>query len=550
MKQLLVFVVLLLTTASLHAGSLDKSLKRLDRTVANSAAYVQKKQAEIDRLKGNMNVAVNITDRYLSCKQIAEAYIKFDSDSALVYWGKCYGMGERAGKREWMQEAVINEAYVEADRGDSFASIWKIRLLPFEDVVPYLRGDYAKAYLLCYLNYVPTGISQPLAPEDMQKTWRQYQRYISRDDPEYYVHELNMVPSVDKSAVERKIRQLCRRYRNDDRKLALCYFTLALIYRQNHQEEKSIEMTILATEADIRSANRSSQAIITVIEYLNEKDVRHQADRILNYLKLAEEDVATYKDISRSVRLVNVLSNVTKVYQKQSGQRRALYIIVTVLLVLLLLRFVCLYDKTRRSLHTYTDEDHDDKARIRDLSAVVSAKDQEIERLQARVGEQDRRLGAMDDALVKPFALLGMLVKDVRVYKKDINRMLAANMLHDAKRLAGSSLAKDQAVEMLYQQFDEAFLALHPDFVSRFNHLLRPEAQIRPEENGRLTPELRIFALVSLGLDDSASIAEILQYSTQTVYNYRLKVRKGAVDHEQKFANAVRALYGQETEGQ
>lgn len=300
---------------------------------------------------------------------------------------------------------------------------------------------------------------------------------------------------------------------------------------------------MLATEADIRSANRSSQAIIAVIQYLNEKYVIQQTDRIINYLQLAEEDISTHKDIGRSLEVVNVLNNVTKIYQKQDRQRRTLSFTIIVILFLMVLILAYLYNKVRHQLHSYSDKEIGGKEQISSLSEKVTQKEQEIKRLQTRISEQDSRLYAMNNALIKPFALLGMLVKEIHTYKKDMNRMLTANMLHDAKRLAIGSLTKDQATERLYQQFDEAFLALHPDFVERFNRLLRPDAQIIPDDTNSLTPELRIFALVSLGLDDSASIAEVLQYSTQTVYNYRLKVRKGALSHEQRFADAVRALY-------
>lgn len=549
MKQpVCLLVVLLLTAVSLHAASLDQSLERLDRTVAERAVYVKRKQAEIDRLKGNMSVAVNTTDRYLSCKQTAEAYSKFNSDSALVYWGRCYAIGREAGNRGWMQEAIIKEAYVEADRGDSFAAMWKIRLVTFEEVQPDLRGEYAKAYLHCYLHYASGNGA--ISSENIRQTWQKYQAYISRDDPEYYIHKLNADPSADRAAVRRKMRQLCRRYRNNDQKLALCYFVLALTYQLEGQEDKYIEAAILATEADIRSANRSSQAIISVIEYLNGKSDKRQTDRIINYLQLAEEDVSIHKDIGRSLQLVSVLNNVTKIFQTQNVRHRTLFLSVTAVLTLAVLLLLYLYGRARRRMRSYTDGEKAGKDRIGRLSETVARKEQEIGRLQARIDEQDSRLHAMNNALIKPFALLGMLVKEIHTYKKDMNRMLTANMLHDAKRLAVGSLTKDQATERLYQQFDEAFLALHPDFVERFNRLLRPEARIVPDDANSLTPELRIFALVSLGLDDSASIAEVLQYSTQTVYNYRLKVRKGALDHEQRFADAVLALYDQVSEDQ
>jgi DNA-binding NarL/FixJ family response regulator len=83
------------------------------------------------------------------------------------------------------------------------------------------------------------------------------------------------------------------------------------------------------------------------------------------------------------------------------------------------------------------------------------------------------------------------------------------------------------------------FLNLYPDFVEEFNSLLLPNEQIVIKANDLLTPELRIFALVRLGINDSTKIAEFLHYSPQTVYNYRLKVRGKAKATKEDFSIAV-----------
>lgn len=115
--------------------------------------------------------------------------------------------------------------------------------------------------------------------------------------------------------------------------------------------------------------------------------------------------------------------------------------------------------------------------------------------------------------------------------------------MKEAIRLASSSELSDEGLQSLYKKFDVAFLAIHPDFVERFNQLLKPEKRIILKEENCLTPELRIYAMVCLGIGDSTSIAEFLHYSPQTVYNYRLKIRKSACIDEKLFAETVRNLY-------
>ena len=93
-----------------------------------------------------------------------------------------------------------------------------------------------------------------------------------------------------------------------------------------------------------------------------------------------------------------------------------------------------------------------------------------------------------------------------------------------------------------YKQFDKAFIRTHPDFMERFNALMKPEERIIPPEES-LTPELRIFALMSIGITDGTSIADFLQYSVQTIYNYRMRVRRSAIVDEKDFDATIENMY-------
>ena len=93
-----------------------------------------------------------------------------------------------------------------------------------------------------------------------------------------------------------------------------------------------------------------------------------------------------------------------------------------------------------------------------------------------------------------------------------------------------------------YHSFDAIFLHVYPDFVEDFNALLRPEERIVLKEGELFNTELRIYALVRLGISDSVKIAEFLHCSPQTVYNNRLKTRNKAIIPKEEFAETVRSL--------
>lgn len=93
-----------------------------------------------------------------------------------------------------------------------------------------------------------------------------------------------------------------------------------------------------------------------------------------------------------------------------------------------------------------------------------------------------------------------------------------------------------------YHNFDMIFLHLYPDFINEFNALLQPETRFELKNDEMLNTQLRIYALVRLGINDSVKIAEFLHCSPQTVYNYRLKIRNSAVIPKEEFALTVSRL--------
>ena len=93
-----------------------------------------------------------------------------------------------------------------------------------------------------------------------------------------------------------------------------------------------------------------------------------------------------------------------------------------------------------------------------------------------------------------------------------------------------------------YRDFDQTFLSLYPTFVNDFNALLKPETRIIPKQGDILTTELRIFALVRLGIDASAKIAQLLHYAPNTIYNYRAQIRNAAISGKDDFERQVRLI--------
>lgn len=144
------------------------------------------------------------------------------------------------------------------------------------------------------------------------------------------------------------------------------------------------------------------------------------------------------------------------------------------------------------------------------------------------------------------YLLVSRYIADVQKFKRSVFNQLIGGKIDNAKKALNASEDTEKYLQNFYNQFDKAYLSTHPDFLKRFNELMKPDKQITVPNPDSLTPELRIYALVSLGITDSVSIAEFLHYSTQTIYNYRLKIRHNSCIPEKDFADAVANMYYQQ----
>lgn len=117
-------------------------------------------------------------------------------------------------------------------------------------------------------------------------------------------------------------------------------------------------------------------------------------------------------------------------------------------------------------------------------------------------------------------------------YRETVKRKFVANQMDDLYRMVNSTLAIEMELDDFFESFDSAFLKLFPTFIEDFNNLLLPDEKIIPKKNNKLNRDLRIFALIRLGINDSSRIASFLRYSPQTVYNNRTKVKNKAKDRD------------------
>ncbi len=139
-------------------------------------------------------------------------------------------------------------------------------------------------------------------------------------------------------------------------------------------------------------------------------------------------------------------------------------------------------------------------------------------------------------------AMCSSYIDKLKSYQRNIKRKLTAGKYSEILTEVSSTDYIDTELKSFYEMFDKAFLQLYPNFVEEFNDLLKPDKRIVLGKDERLNTELRIFALIRLGITESSRIAALLRYSANTIYNYRARVKNCALDNREEFEERIKTI--------
>ena len=157
-------------------------------------------------------------------------------------------------------------------------------------------------------------------------------------------------------------------------------------------------------------------------------------------------------------------------------------------------------------------------------------------RMNKRSSEKTRKLARtseLQESYIGHFiGLCSTYANRLQSLQKLVGRKLASGQADELQKMIKSGKFGEDQNEEFYKIFDSAFLDIYPDFIENVNELLRPEEALELKKERELSAELRIYAFVRLGVDESTRIAQMLNYSVSTVYAYRNRMRNRAIDRE------------------
>ena len=340
--------------------------------------------------------------------------------------------------------------------------------------------------------------------------------------------------------------ELLEGFTPDDHEYAMYAYDRARILEALERRDEMREWFARSAISDIRTATKDNASLCSLAQNLLEID---DIDRAFRYVTISLNDALYYNAKLRPWQISAVIPDIEKAYQnkqqaqhealeKQEAYSRHLATIISVLAVLLLA--ICCYMAylLRRSLKS--------SRKIREMNEHIEETNAKLQKLNDKlesVNSDLREANAVKEEYIALFlSMCSDYIEKLTTMQRNVRRKLSQGKATELERELQSSSLMDEELNNFYQMFDNAFLNLYPNFVEEFNALLKPDAHIEPKRGERLNTELRIFALIRLGIHDSSRIASLLRYSVNTIYNYRARTKNSAVGDRDTFEERIRTI--------
>ena len=533
MKNIIIFLCLCtICMCRLHAADssrADSLLLKLDQAIKERPIYMEQKELKLVELKRLLHRQIPDEERFAILGTLLDEYRSFNTDSALHMAEEREQIAIRLGNREYIDNARMNKADVLGMTGmykevmDLMRNI-HIARLPV-DIHPYYYHIYRTVYGLM-ADYAVTAYEKKLYTELTDK-YRDSLLLVNKDN--LLIHTLIQSDQYNvRNEYDKAIRLLTdylalqKDYEHD---VAICAYTLSESYRLKGDKEKEKEYLIVSAMADMKTAVREYISLrkLAVLLY-QEGDI----ERAYSYVKICMEDAAACNARLRKLEILEIFPIINDAYQqkteKQQEQMKWALVSISLLSLFLLLAIFYVY-KQMKKVAAARREVIDANKRLKELNDELHLSNAQLKEANHSIAENSY---LKEEYIGRYMDQCSVYLEKMDNYRRSLGKIAATGNVEELYKNIKSSKFIEGELKEFYTNFDNTFLQLFPTFVEDFNALLADDEQISLKAGERMNTELRIFALIRLGITDSVKIAQFLRYSVTTIYNYRTKVRNKA----------------------
>ena len=496
------------------------AIAELDRILETNDEITSRKEARISEMRCQLGDAPDLLSRYRVCCGLCDEYYKFNLDSALHYIYLKQSLARELNDDALKTDAVLDLAGRYRISGMYYSAKDLVESIDTSRMSSEQFRPYYQAFTTLYHNLVLANKDPKLTAgfRELEMHYRQLSLSISRPSTLNYNTEMaEALMSKGKNAEARKLLlDYLENQEYPNQNLAIIHYWIAKTYKAEGNKDQALMHYAISARHDMAGSVRASRSIIQAAVLLLDYG---QPERAYRYIHRAYQDAVMADAHICQEEIARFMPEITSTYDRMNTRRIRELIYALVLAALLLAVSIV------------------GLLRIRSLQKKVLKANQEIKDGLVKMKEAN---DIKDIYMGRYMSMFSSHINGIEQYRSSIRNVAKSKDIDQIMKALRSDDFIDNQRETLYAEFDHAFLGMFPDFVSQLNSMLKEDQRIGKKlKEGQLNSELRIFALIRLGVSESSQIASFLKKSPSTIYNYRVKLRKASIYPHDEFEQHV-----------
>jgi len=523
--------------SSLYAN-IDSLFSVLDQELTKKSYYTEQRLKTIEGLKRKLKNPTSESERYGLYNQIFEEYKGINFDSAFTYANIIQEQALLSRESAKIEGAKLNQAFILLSAGmfketqeivddidvsqlteDNVVHYYILKSRYYYDLCDFVGNEtYCGKYVTLGHQFADSAIH--LAPEESYAYY-----FISG------LKNLRM-GKPDEAIADYSV--LINDHQLTDNQYAIIASSLSYLYDWKNQQDKSLELLIKAAIADIKSAMKENTAMFRLADISFKVGDNKRA---YQYIREAMADAEFYNARQRQFAVGNLLPVIGSKQLALVEQQRSVifkYATAVTLLVLIIVLFIVVVIRQNRKLKTA-------QTSLTSMNETLKEINVELTDVNKAIREANK---IKDEYIGYYFNVNSEYIGKIEHFKKSLSQRLTARMYDSIEQMVDRIDLKKER-EDLAVGFDKVFIKLFPNFVTKFNELFADKDKIVLAEGQILNPELRIFALIRLGIQDNDKIAKILNFSVNTIYAYKTRIKNKSLVPKEEFERKIMEIEGE-----
>lgn len=545
MKNLLFTALLLAATPSILAqNDLKSVLSQLDATLSHRDSYIAGREQRIESLKSILGKSdFSDAQRYILNQQLIDEYTPYQADSTIDYLYRNINLAKKMHDARRLDESRIQLAYLYSSAGIYLEAA---TLLQQIDTAKLDRKQLVDYYVA---RHKLNDELQLYSHDSVQGTqsWHLTVLYarliVENTEPKSTTHlNFKLWQAINDRNYEQAVEiseRLCNTLPPLSRGYAEASYMRALVADLMKDTLTAQVWFARSAMTDIQLAIRDNAALKSLANTLLDDD---NIQRAMRYMRIVMDDARFFNSRLRPWQDALALHVIEEAYTARRQRMDAMYNIFVVSIVcfmLLALGGVIFVLRQNRKLSLARLELQQANNRLNISNNDLQRINEQLAGLNSQISEANE---VKEEYIGIFLTMCSEYIDKIIDSRRRVRRLLRDGRIDELKKEYASSDGDSRELEEFYRNFDTTFLQLYPTFIEDFNSLLDKEARIEPKKGELLNTELRIFALIRLGINDSSKIAALLRYSVSTIYNYRSKIKGHTLVSRDNFEERIKTI--------